>query len=117
MPTSEYSSIDLTPFIIQWMRTLYSLKFCFRIFNWTLSLRLFRLFFAHPTAIQCQGWPMALSGRDMVGMINRTERASRRIIVNVGETQRRNTCMCPIFNDCLKYLYHDLSLQTNMPNF
>ncbi|CCH60356.1 hypothetical protein TBLA_0C05580 [Henningerozyma blattae CBS 6284] len=24
--------------------------------------------FANPTAIQCQGWPMALSGRDMVGI-------------------------------------------------
>jgi ATP-dependent RNA helicase DDX5/DBP2 len=24
--------------------------------------------FAHPTAIQCQGWPMALSGRDVVGI-------------------------------------------------
>ncbi|CAI5756008.1 unnamed protein product [Candida verbasci] len=24
--------------------------------------------FPHPTAIQCQGWPMALSGRDMIGI-------------------------------------------------
>jgi ATP-dependent RNA helicase DDX5/DBP2 len=27
-----------------------------------------RLGFAKPTPIQCQGWPMALSGRDMVGI-------------------------------------------------
>lgn len=27
-----------------------------------------RLGFQKPTPIQCQGWPMALSGRDMVGI-------------------------------------------------
>lgn len=27
-----------------------------------------RLGFKNPTPIQCQGWPMALSGRDMVGI-------------------------------------------------
>jgi ATP-dependent RNA helicase DDX5/DBP2 len=27
-----------------------------------------RLGFTNPTPIQCQGWPMALSGRDMVGI-------------------------------------------------
>ncbi|CAO3681519.1 ATP-dependent RNA helicase dbp2 [Rhizopus azygosporus] len=27
-----------------------------------------KLGFAHPTPIQCQGWPMALSGRDVVGV-------------------------------------------------
>jgi len=27
-----------------------------------------RLGFKEPTAIQCQGWPMALMGKDMVGI-------------------------------------------------
>lgn len=39
-------------------------------FPWTEYVldEVMRLGFKNPTPIQCQGWPMALSGRDMVGI-------------------------------------------------